>query len=93
MKIGDENALITTGDINSIFLSNLIFSEVGDQYPTDDANYMIIMNVINLKESLHSAMRNITVSNSKVNFLSVIDIDGEITETVYMNISNIIYRD
>ena len=38
-------------------------------------------------------MRNITVSNSKVNFLSVIDIDGEITETVYMNISNLIYRD
>ena len=49
MKIGDENTLITTGDINSIFLSNLIFSEVGDQYPTDDANYMIVMNVIKFK--------------------------------------------
>ena len=93
LMIGEENALISIGETNSIFLSNLIFSNVMDQYPTDDANYMIIFNVINLKEGFHSAMRNISVSNSKVNFLSAIDIDGEVTETVYMNITNLVYSD
>ena len=91
--IGNNNKMLSTGEFNSITMSNITFIDTFDQYSTDSDNYMLIFDVVNLNNAINSTITDIYVQISRVDFYKMKNVAGSTLNPIYMTFKNITYRD
>lgn len=92
LTLGTENHLISTGEFNTLYISNLTFYGVNIETTNDLDNFMIKVDAINLNNASNSEISDITISNSDVSFLSFNLITGEAATPINFTLSGIEYK-
>ena len=91
--IGNNNRMLSTGEFNSITMSNITFIDTFDQYSTDSENYMLIFDAVNLNNAINSTITDIYVKTSRVNFYKIENVNGLTLNPLYITFQNITYKD
>jgi hypothetical protein len=91
-KVGNENTLIDTGEFHRLELRNLTFTKILDDLPTDSGNTMIFFNYYNISKEQDCIVNDIVIEESTIVFLEINDLIGKTSVPVFMNFTNIAYR-
>ena len=85
--------MLSTGEFNSITMSNITFIDTFDQYLTDSDNYMLIFDAVNLNNAVNSTITDIYVQISRVDLFKMENVNGFTLNPIYMTFKNITFRD
>ena len=91
--IGNKNRMMSTGQFNSIEMKNITFVDIYDEYSSDDNNFMLVIDLIDLNKAFNSSIEDIYIQTSEVSFLQTQSIVGSTSIPIYLNIQNITYKD